>query len=272
LVYRLETTAVGLNADEVKIAALVAVETANCDVNDFKQADFLNFIRGTWRLLPEYSSGLRKEHFPVQDYRKALCGTMVFLRDQVKPKSIFNHCYGYPTKAEVNDMARKAEKNIATGVFYIQAKLASVGVLEAVGALAAPDESLRLLMGGLPRFSYVPPHGEYDDISQEVFSTLIDREDDLPFDSSQSPIGEYMFVHLTQEQIVRLSELVEHLFGAHDHEPRYRAFLKEVREMMGTVHFDFIINELAYVAGTVANDHKRALRIRSISLILDAVA
>ncbi len=271
LVDRFCALQVGLNQEEIDLAIKIAVETANCDVNDFREGDFIDFIQGTWRLLPEYSRALRDDDFQIVDYRKALLSTLIFLRDKVNYKNIFISFNGYPSDIEIKDMQHKAEKNLDIGILYIQAKLAAIGLLEAVASLVAMNKSLKNIAANMKHIDYVLSR-ELDKVSKTVYETLVSRQDDIDFDSSESPIAEYLFAILDEEIVLKIGFMVEDLLSSLNHPPRYREFLSQVRDILGRERFDVIMDGLAEVADIKEDeDENRAGKIRAISLILDSV-
>ncbi len=131
-----------------------AVRLANRDVANFAFEDTARFLDNTWKLLPETNQALRSESaYTVREYRGALQKMEGFLSN-LDPKVIFAGFQGAPPPAEVEELTRRAARNLRLGSRYLRAKLLAAHVLEALAEASGGDAPIALFMGDLP-----DPHG-----------------------------------------------------------------------------------------------------------------
>lgn len=213
----------GMSAEEIAQTVEMAVSLSNRDVASFAEEDTALFLDGTWLLLPETNPSLRlKGIYTIRNYRQALQNMAGFL-DFLNPDVIFNRYRDTPPLEIYTEMVRLARQNIHTALEYLNIKLLTAAILEALAELTGGDAPMALFMGDidtsdtdyarmedfLPLPS--PPCIENDD--SPIFRLLAyGRASATSFDMSNSPLSLFIYRHLGMEDSKRRLKLAESMF------------------------------------------------------------
>lgn len=190
----------------------IAVTFGNKDIENFSEADPGRFLDNTWKLLPESNAALRlPDVYSIGTYREALQKMAVFFRT-LNPYLIFNQYRGVPSDEIYQEMLRYASKNIAIARDYLQLKILSMTVLEALAVVTGGDAPVSLFMGDVPREGvsikrleyFLPdvPDAEWVDYSSVIYKLLESgRASEASFDMKNSPLSLFLYKSLSPEKI-----------------------------------------------------------------------
>ncbi len=201
-----------MGASEEELDGMVhrAIAFANADVRDFKASDPALFLTGSWKLLPESNTSLRKEGiYTVMEYRVALEKMRDFF-SFLQADKVYHDYRGVPTQEELAAFRRATERNLDIGIRYLEAKLLPVAVLEAIAQESGGDAPMTLFLGDLPKegvkmrslMDYLDPVPcpDWVDAEDKVYRLLKDgRLDDISFDLKNSPLAVYLWYRLEPE-------------------------------------------------------------------------
>ncbi len=141
----------GTGLTETAIDALVndAVVIANRDVAGFAVEDPGIFLYVTWMLIEESNAPLAAVGvYSVQDFRRALQRMEGFLAT-LDPALVFHSYKNVPDAAEMARLTSRARANLEFSVHYLDAKLASIAIVEALSLETGGDAPVSMFLGDL---------------------------------------------------------------------------------------------------------------------------
>ncbi|PID56271.1 hypothetical protein CSB45_12125 [candidate division KSB3 bacterium] len=190
-----------------------SVQFSNRDVDDFSEPDIGRFLSGTWELLAEYNSSLRSGHvYSIRDYRKALQNMEQFFA-QLAPENIFHRYQNTPPLDVYHHLQRIARRNVSIACEYLEIKLLTIAIIEALAELTGGDAPLALFMGDLKkngarsakRLEDLLP--AIDPRSSAPLSPIVShllengRSGESSFDNRKSPTSFFLSTQLDAEEI-----------------------------------------------------------------------
>jgi hypothetical protein len=213
----------GLAESQIRAILKAAVAFANQDVGNFAEEDPGSFLDSTWKLLPETNQALRaQEFYSIRDYRKALTQTAGFL-DALDPGLVFHRYEDYPDTESYANLVHQAYKNVEVARQYLEIKLLSITLLEALAEASGGDAPLPLFMGDIPANDANLRRLE-DFLPQESASSFADRasliykllksgrNSETIFDLKNAPLSLFLYCSLPAERIQQLNKLGESMF------------------------------------------------------------
>jgi hypothetical protein len=213
----------GLSQEEIETSIVWAVEFSNRDVDNFSEPSTGKFLDNTWKLLPESNPSLRLQGiYSIVSYRRALQKMEAFL-NHLDPETIFNQYHDSPTQGDYERMHAMAYRNVQTARHYLQLKLLSAGIVEALAATTGGNAPIALFMGPLddaegtgrledflPDVSSIPSVDE----SSTLFGLLaFGRASSTSFDLQNSPIALFAFRLLGLERAHALLDEAKAMFN-----------------------------------------------------------
>ncbi len=194
----------------VKAVLLGAIEIANRDVIGFAEPNPGKFLSVTWQLIEESNAPLAAVGvYTLQDYRRALSRMENFLRD-LKPESVFHHYAHVPDDAEFDALNSAARKNLAFACIYLDAKLVSIAVIEALAIETGGNCPVSMFLGDI-RSAYgkpdriedfLPPAESKTDLNQELVQVLEKgRAQESNNDLTASPLTAFIYRFMGDEGI-----------------------------------------------------------------------
>lgn len=216
----------GMSEEEMRQATCLAVRMANKDVESFADVNPGDFLRKTWRLLPETNVPLRAGFsvYSIREYREALQHMRSFFR-ALNPETIFHRYDGEPSVSQFRQMIALAQRNIQIGYKYLQMKLLAQAILEALAEESGGDAPLSLFMGDLPVRNgverleqYLPALGDpawADPASIEYTLLAQGRNEDPGFDLDISPLTLFIYRSLPPEAVEQAAAWTDEMFAAH---------------------------------------------------------
>ena len=206
----------GLTGDAIVRAVQRAVRLINRDVENFAAPQAAVFLSYTWRLLPEANPCLRGcPTYSIRQYRHALEKTASFM-NFLDPSLIFHQFRGEPNSQHYQGLWQRAHKNIVVARLYLNVKLLSIGLFEAL-SLQLDDMIPAIRLGGIPateaakrdhwqyRLPHLDsPHLAQNSIEKEVMELLeIGRAEESNFDIKNSPLAAFLVRYMGFEEVGR---------------------------------------------------------------------
>jgi hypothetical protein len=149
-----------------------AVLLANRDVGGFAHAEPGLFLSSTWLLIDESNAPLtRVGVYSLRQYRDALMRMEGFL-GMLNPESIFQSYQTTPTPEDLAVMAAKAANNIAFACDFLDAKIASVAIIEALSLSTGTDCPVAMFLGDI-RSAYGRPDRVEDFLPEAPISSHV---------------------------------------------------------------------------------------------------
>lgn len=126
-----------------------AIHLANRDVAGFGEADPGRFLSNTWLLIEESNAPLAAVGvYSVQQYRSALMRMDTFLAG-LDPRNVFQSHGGEPSPRKLTAMNAAAKRNIAFSCAFLDAKIASIAIVEALARSTGGDCPVSMLLGDI---------------------------------------------------------------------------------------------------------------------------
>ncbi len=199
----------GVPEDEIELMVRRAVRLSNNDVGNFAEEDPARFLDNTWKLLPETNPTLlMPTTYGVHDYRVALMKMEAFLAS-LSAERVFHAWHGEPAPEVHARRVEFARKNLDYAVRYLQAKLYSTSIIEALAIESGGDAPIDFFMGGIPevggppmrRIEHFLPTLPIAPGLDPVLRRLLEggRGAISSFDTSPSPLAAFLYCALGAE-------------------------------------------------------------------------
>jgi hypothetical protein len=122
---------------------------ANRDVSGFAKTDPGLFLSSTWLLIDESNAPLASPGvYSLREYRIALMRMDVFLAN-LNPANIFQHYHAKPSMQEVAALCATARHNISFACDFLDAKITSVAIIEALALCTGTDCPVSMFLGDI---------------------------------------------------------------------------------------------------------------------------
>lgn len=213
-----------LTADDIEQILMIAVNFANHDVDSFAEPNPGTFLDSSWKVLLESNTSLHTAGaYSIRDYRNGLQNMGKFLC-HLKPETIFHQYRGEPPDKEWEQMVGLARRNLLIGCEYVNVKLLTIAIFEALAELTGGDAPLSLFMGDLKQAEQPIKRLEQflpddDDISPEtddaaaIINLLeVGRTSESSFDLKNSPTSFFVYTHISEPRRVELMPLAQAMF------------------------------------------------------------
>lgn len=193
----------GQSADSfVRSAVKDAVQLANRDVSGFAQPDPALFLSSTWLLIEESNAPLRSAGiYSVTQYRAALVRMETFLLG-LQPEDIFQSFDGVPGDVALVGLADRARTNIRFACDFLDAKLVTIAVVEALALQTGTDCPVSMFLGDISNAFGRPdraedhlPHMEITLPLNPALLTVFEdgRSRESSYDLTASPLTAFMY-------------------------------------------------------------------------------
>jgi hypothetical protein len=197
-------------ATHVSTAVKEAVLLANRDVGGFAEPDPGRFLSSTWLLIDESNAPLAAVGvYSLQEYRAALMRMDTFLAG-LNPQHIFQDFDGLPDTATLTSLRATAQRNIKFACNFLDAKITSIAVIEALALCTGTDCPISMFLGDV-RSAYGKPDRVEDflpaapsgqALNAELLKVLEKgRALESANDLTASPLTAFVYRHLGQEGI-----------------------------------------------------------------------
>lgn len=202
-----------------------SVRVANRDVGGFANSSAAVFLANTWSLLPETNHNLQKSgSYTVRDYRVAIQKMADFM-NFLKPDLVFRQFQGEPDDLTYQSQVEQARKNIEIARLYLESKLVTNAILEAISLRLGQDVSLAIMMGELPNSGIsigrlgdsfpdlIKPYQPTTDIENEVVYLLeVGRSNGNTYDLKNSPLATFVVKYIGFDSIQQMKERSQEFF------------------------------------------------------------
>lgn len=197
-----------------------AVELANRDVKNFSSPDVSWFLATTWLLLPERNPSLRGDSFTIKEYRVGLQKMEDFF-NFLSADLVFKQYRGFPDDVEHAARTKSAADNIASARGYLKAKIAAIGLIEALASETGGDLQIATFLGKirradkghrmedlLPRPAKSAPH-------QPALLSLLQkgRAFEATFDLQNSPLAAFVYRQIGDKGLDSLMPVTKQFFA-----------------------------------------------------------
>jgi hypothetical protein len=205
----------GMDLPEQKMLAMVhqAVELGNRDVGGFADSDPSNFLSNTWQLMDESNAPLKAVGvYTLSDYRQVLTRTSGFLRS-LDPDAIFHRYRNLPDEKTFNRLRRNARHNLTFSSDYIDAKIATIALIEGLARATGGDGPISMFLGdirsplGRPDRveDFLPEPVEHEDIQPDLLEIFQEgRSSEANHDLTASPLTAFVYRSLGHQGTLRL--------------------------------------------------------------------
>jgi hypothetical protein len=217
--------------DEVLIEAITL---ANQDVGSFAEGNHSNFLSSTWELIEESNAPLNAASFStIQDYRGSLLRMEKFL-SSLKPNQIFHRYSNSPSKEKLSQMHLTAGKNIAFSCHYLSAKIAAIGIIEALALETGGNCPVSMFLGdincdqGKPERAedFLPQIKNHPNLNLDLLYVLEGcRGKESKCDLTSSPLTAFVYRSLGDENMAMAFDQANKMFNQ---EVSCIAFLKSL--------------------------------------------
>lgn len=173
-------SAPGATQTFVKRVVSDAVILGNRDVGGFAHPNPGLFLSSTWLLIDESNAPLANPGvYSLQEYRSALVRMNAFL-GKLNPAHIFLHYDAQPDANEVANLCASAQRNITFACDFLDAKITSVAIIEALALCTGTDCPVSMFLGDI-RSAYgrpdrvedfLPPAPSVQAVNEELLSVL----------------------------------------------------------------------------------------------------
>lgn len=168
-----------------------AVKLANLDVAGFASLHVKDFLKNTWLLLPETHHSLSdSQKYTIQDYRLALENTNKFI-NFISPNLVFHRYHHQPDFMTFQELINNCQNNLHISKLYLQIKLTSIAILEALSLHFCPNIPLSFLLNISQNqdlnytsiFNFLPPILPYQpqNDTEKIICELLTSEDEINF-------------------------------------------------------------------------------------------
>ncbi|MBD1807058.1 hypothetical protein H6F98_16590 [Microcoleus sp. FACHB-SPT15] len=203
-----------LTEEEIIQTLKRSVRVANRDVYSFANQSSAIFLSSTWSLLPETNHNLQKSgSYTVRDYRIAMQKMANFM-NFLNPDLIFRQFQGEPDDQTYQSLVEQARTNLQAGRLYLESKLVTIAILEALSLRIGSDVSLSIIMGELPGsgvsvgrlVEYFPDiHKVYQPATDTEITVLnlfeVGRSNNTSYDLKTSPLTAFIAKYVGFDEI-----------------------------------------------------------------------
>lgn len=194
---------------------------ANRDVSGFAKTDPGLFLSSTWLLIDESNAPLASPGiYSLQEYRIALMRMDTFLAT-LNPEFIFQHHNAIPPLDEVNALCVTARGNIAFACDFLDAKITSVAIIEALALCTGADCPVSMFLGdirsayGRPdRVEDFLPQAPLDKVVNETLLHVLEKGRTLASnnDLTASPLTAFIYRYMGHEGTQQALALARDMF------------------------------------------------------------
>lgn len=199
-----------------------AVVLGNRDVGGFAHADPGLFLSSTWLLIDESNAPLASPGvYSLTDYRSALERMAGFL-GHLDADTVFQHNNGTPTPDEIARLCATARHNITFACNFLDAKITSVAIIEALAVITGGDCPVSMFLGDI-RSDYGKPDRVEDFLPEAPSLGMVDAELLRVFekgrtlesrnDLTESPLTAFIYHHMGHQGTVEALRQARQMFA-----------------------------------------------------------
>ena len=214
-----------------------SLRMANRDVENFGNPNSVKFLDNTWNLMPETNHDLRTTtSYSIVGYRTSMLKMLNFLKT-LKPEFIFHQYMDEPSDERLEKLFKDTRKNLELSRIYLESKILTVGILEALSFRIGRNIPLSTLIGEIPVNGIIIPTLDHflpvvenpyipqNPIEEEALLILTKgRDKDTTYDLKNSPIAAYLVNAIGFPEIERLFQIS---IGFYENKISAEEFLEE---------------------------------------------
>ena len=150
-----------LHENEINEILKKSLRMANRDVENFGNPNSVKFLDNTWNLMPETNHDLRTStSYTIVGYRTSMLKMLNFLKS-LKPEYVFHQYMDEPNSERLEKLFKDTRKNLELSRIYLESKILTVGILEALSFRIGRNIPLSTLIGEIPINGIVIPTLDY---------------------------------------------------------------------------------------------------------------
>ena len=215
---------VSLTKKECEKIVKESVAFANVDVDNFARVDTGSFLVETWKLYLEMNPALRQANsFYFASYRSSLVSGLNFFLT-LESEKVFRSYRNFPSENEITKKTARVNINLDIAVRYIETKLLTIGIMEAISDLTGGDAPISMLLGesgdkGVkehiedylenPRFTIDKNKVK----SSAVYRLLALGKKEGGFELAPSPLSTYLYDCLGENEVLELCDVARSYFA-----------------------------------------------------------
>jgi hypothetical protein len=201
------------------------VKLANLDVGGFASFHVKDFLKNTWLLLPETNHCLYdNQKYTIEDYRFALENTNKFI-NFISPNLVFHRYHHEPDLITFQALVNNCKNNLDVSKLYLQIKVTSIAILEALSLHFCPNISLNFFWNTSKEtnvkypsiFDFLPPILPYQpqNNQEKLILDLLTSESEGNFfpDISHSLLTIFMLNYISFESIIKYESQCNNFFS-----------------------------------------------------------
>ncbi len=179
------------------------VRLANRDIAGFASMSPALFLDDTWKLIPETHHQLRQaDHCEMKVYREALQKMAAFL-SALQPENVISRYQNEPSDEEYARLILLVKRNLLIANSYLDMKLLSIAVIEALFVQFSMQASTNILTVDLHKSDSIsgdPQNIALTETDRMVLALLEEgRTRDLACDKRNSPVAIFILRTMNQE-------------------------------------------------------------------------
>jgi hypothetical protein len=216
--------------DEILIRC---VRMANRDIENFGNENPVRFLDNTWNLMPETNHDLKTTtSYSIAGYRTSMTKMLNFLNSLV-PEQIFHQHKSEPSTERLHNLFENTRKNLRIAKLYLESKILTIGILEALSFRIGRNTPLSTLIGEIPVQGMIIPTLDHflpqiprpfvpDDPLEEIVLDVLTygRQMDTTYDLKNSPITAFLVRAIgfqkMEEMYESLKDFYEEKIGPED--------------------------------------------------------
>lgn len=200
-----------------------AVEVANQDVANFAHEDIAFFLDKTWDLLPETNNFITSVGvYSIKYYREILQKNYLFLSN-LPPELVFHQFQQFPSDEKMAKKLENARLNLAIAVQYLQIKLVTQSILEAIAMQTGGDAPIAYFLGDARNYQevvniehFLPKITMREDLFYDITVLKlveVGRLNPSAYDLKNSPLAAFIYLFLGKNQVEMCFENAKKYFS-----------------------------------------------------------
>ena len=202
------------------------IRMANRDIENFGSPNPIKFLDNTWNLMPETNHDLKApSSYSIEGYRTSMTKMLNFLNTLV-PEQIFHQYKGEPCDERLLELYENTRRNLQIANLYLQSKILTIGILEALSYRIGRSIALSTLIGEIPVNGMVIPTLDYflptiprpyvpeDPIEEIVLDALTyGRQQETTYDMKNSPITAFLVKAIGFSEVKKLYQKLNDFYA-----------------------------------------------------------
>ncbi len=212
-----------ISAQDLILFVKEALEVANQDVANFAHEDIAFFLDKTWDLLPETNNFITSVGvYSIKYYREILQKNYLFL-SHLSPELVFHQFQHFPSDEKMAIKVQNTSLNLAIALQYLQIKLVTQCILEAIAMQTGGDAPISYFLGDARNYQevvniehFLPKITMRADLfyDQTVLKLVeVGRLNPSAYDLKNSPLAAFIYLFLGKNKVEMCFENAKKYFS-----------------------------------------------------------